>query len=109
MPKKTQRDPEPVNIAHLKANLATYLRKAEKGGAITIVDRHRPIARLVGLESKEGARLSVDFLDTSVLLRASFKQPGALPLKSIKSEVSSELLLPEAGQFPGSSPVTNGY
>ena len=50
MKKKTTTDPQHVSIATLKAHLAKYLRQAEAGEAIIVVDRHRPIARLMGLD-----------------------------------------------------------
>ena len=57
MSKKTLHDPSSVNIAALKANLARYLRRVEAGEAITVLDRMRPIARLVGIRPGEETNL----------------------------------------------------
>ncbi|MGH9418270.1 MAG: type II toxin-antitoxin system Phd/YefM family antitoxin [Terriglobales bacterium] len=39
-----------VRIAELKAHLSQYLRAAQRGQTIVVVDRETPIARLVPLE-----------------------------------------------------------
>jgi prevent-host-death family protein len=36
-----------VGIAELKARLSEYLRTVRQGGTITILDRDRPVARIV--------------------------------------------------------------
>lgn len=43
---------EQVRIAQLKARLSHYVRLAERGERIEILDRNRPIARLVPLDDE---------------------------------------------------------
>ncbi|MCY4648374.1 MAG: type II toxin-antitoxin system prevent-host-death family antitoxin [Gammaproteobacteria bacterium] len=36
-----------VSISELKANLSRYVRKVRRGGEVQVLDRGRPVARLV--------------------------------------------------------------
>lgn len=74
-------DPQTVNIATLKANLAAYLRRAEAGESITVIDRKRPIARLVGLvdDRSDGLRI--------IPRTAKPSELAALKLQSVKTEL----------------------
>ena len=49
--KSKPKDSQQVTIATLKAHLAKYLRLAEAGQTITVVNHQRPVARLVGLQT----------------------------------------------------------
>lgn len=42
-----------VSVSQLKSKLSRYLREVRRGGEVQILDRGRPIARLVGI-SDEG-------------------------------------------------------
>jgi len=39
-----------VQIAHLKARLSEYLRQVRRGESITVLDRDKPVARLIPYE-----------------------------------------------------------
>ncbi|MFV1990589.1 MAG: type II toxin-antitoxin system Phd/YefM family antitoxin [Acidimicrobiales bacterium] len=45
-----------VGVRELKAKLSEYLSHAAAGRTVTVTDRGRPIARLVGLEASEVSR-----------------------------------------------------
>jgi prevent-host-death family protein len=38
-----------VSVSELKAQLSRYLRRVREGGEVQIVDRGKPVARLIGL------------------------------------------------------------
>jgi prevent-host-death family protein len=40
-----------IGIAELKAHLSETLRKVEDGASVVVLDRRRPVARLVPIES----------------------------------------------------------
>ncbi|PYN35421.1 MAG: hypothetical protein DME01_12180 [Candidatus Rokuibacteriota bacterium] len=50
-----------AKIANLKNNLSRYLDHVRRGGSVTVLDRDRPVARLVPLPH-EGARGASDRL-----------------------------------------------
>jgi prevent-host-death family protein len=50
-----------AKIANLKNNLSRYLDHVRRGGSVTVLDRNRPVARLVPLPH-EGARGASDRL-----------------------------------------------
>jgi len=50
-----------AKIANLKNNLSRYLDHVRRGGSVTVLDRDRPVARLVPLPL-EGARGASDRL-----------------------------------------------
>lgn len=43
-----------VSVSELKAHLSRYLRRVREGGEIQVVDRGKPIARLVGAGDSAG-------------------------------------------------------
>ena len=45
-----------VAISDLKARLSAHLRAVRRGDVLTILDRRRPIAKIVPLDSDEGWR-----------------------------------------------------
>lgn len=44
----------PVSVSDLKARLSHYLRQVRRGGEIQILDRGRPVARLVAMPPDGG-------------------------------------------------------
>jgi prevent-host-death family protein len=50
-----------AKIANLKNNLSRYLDHVRRGGSVTVLDRDRPVARLVPLPH-DGARGAADRL-----------------------------------------------
>jgi prevent-host-death family protein len=45
---------ETVSVSQLKAKLSRYLRDVRRGGEVQVLDRGRPIARLVGISDEDG-------------------------------------------------------
>jgi len=45
-----------VSVSELKAHLSRYLREVRRGGEVQIVDRGRPVARLVAVIDPAGER-----------------------------------------------------
>jgi prevent-host-death family protein len=45
---------ESVSVSELKAKLSRYLREVRRGGEVQVLDRGRPIARLVGMPTGDG-------------------------------------------------------
>jgi prevent-host-death family protein len=45
---------ETVSVSELKAKLSRYLREVRRGGEVQVLDRGRPIARLVGMATDDG-------------------------------------------------------
>lgn len=43
-----------VSVSELKAKLSRYLREVRRGGEVQVLDRGRPIARLVGMGTDDG-------------------------------------------------------
>lgn len=41
-----------VGVSELKANLSAYLRRVREGEVVTVMNRDRPVARIVALEEK---------------------------------------------------------
>jgi prevent-host-death family protein len=62
-----------VGIADLEARLSHYLRGVRRGGEVVILDRDRPVARIVPY-SASTRELSIR------LPRAGSAAPGAVPL-----------------------------
>ena len=46
-----------VRIAELKARLSEYLRRVRRGHVLTVLDRDRPVARLVPYQESEPVRV----------------------------------------------------
>jgi prevent-host-death family protein len=62
-----------VSVSDLKAHLSRYLREVRRGGEVQILDRGRPVARLVGLASQPAA----DDDHRERLVRAGLLRPGS--------------------------------
>jgi prevent-host-death family protein len=62
---------ESVGIADLKSRLSEYLRKVRGGRAIVVLDRDRPIARIVPYEGERAP------------LKVRSPAPGAPPLHRV--------------------------
>jgi prevent-host-death family protein len=60
-----------VRIADLKARLSEHLRAVRRGRSLTVLDRDRPIARIVPFEGEHGP------------LRVRSPRPGAPPLARV--------------------------
>jgi prevent-host-death family protein len=48
-----------VRIAELKAKLSEYLREVRRGHSITVLDRDKPVARLIPYETEAAQPLRV--------------------------------------------------
>jgi prevent-host-death family protein len=62
-----------VSVSELKAHLSRYLRDVRRGGEVQVLDRGRPVARLVGLASEPAAP---DDEERERLVRAGILRPG---------------------------------
>lgn len=60
-----------VRIADLKARLSEHLRVVRRGRTLTVLDRDRPVARIVPYEEKRRA------------LTVRSPRPGAVPLARV--------------------------
>jgi antitoxin (DNA-binding transcriptional repressor) of toxin-antitoxin stability system len=69
-----------VNIATLKAKLSEYLRLAQSGETIKILDRRRPIAELSGIHLTDDQQMAHDLVRTG---RAEWHggKPEVKPIK----------------------------
>jgi prevent-host-death family protein len=74
-----------VSISDLKSHLSEHLRRAEAGEVIEVMDRARPIAKVVPMES-DGAGLELIPAERSfVSVRAVRLPPAALQMSSIEA------------------------
>lgn len=81
-----------VPVSQLKAKLSEHLRRVETGGTVIVLDRKRPIARLVPLES------DVDGLEIVPASR-SFASVRGIQTKRVVARMSSlEALRIDRGQ-----------
>ncbi|WP_052666785.1 type II toxin-antitoxin system Phd/YefM family antitoxin [Nitriliruptor alkaliphilus] len=62
-----------VSVSELKAHLSRYLRDVRRGGEVQVLDRGRPIARLIGLSP---GSTNPDDDDRERLVRAGVLRPG---------------------------------
>jgi prevent-host-death family protein len=62
-----------VSVSELKAHLSRYLRDVRRGGEVQVLDRGRPVARLVGIASESAAP---DDDDRQRLVRAGILRAG---------------------------------
>lgn len=60
---------ESVSVSELKAQLSRYLRRVREGGEVQIVDRGKPVARLVGVGEIGTGRSQVERLIADGALR----------------------------------------
>ena len=81
-----------VNIAELKAKLSQYLRQVRSGGEVVVMDRDRPVARLLPyVEPSRKPKLNIRKAARPVRAIESLQLP---PIKRLKRDVV-ELLLEE--------------
>ncbi len=69
-----------VSVSDLKAHLSRYLREVRRGGEVQILDRGRPVARLVGLSSEPA---TADHDHRERLVRTGLLRPGTGPSLAI--------------------------
>jgi prevent-host-death family protein len=62
-----------VSVSELKAHLSKYLRDVRRGGEVQVLDRGRPVARLIGLTAESTAP---DDADRERLVRAGILRAG---------------------------------
>ncbi len=58
-----------VSVSELKAQLSRYLRRVREGGEVQIVDRGKPVARLVGAGASGAEGGQVERLVADGILR----------------------------------------
>jgi prevent-host-death family protein len=85
-----------VSVSELRAHLSRYLRDVQRGGEVQVLDRGRPVARLVGLAPDAAATRDDEreHLVRAGVLRAGTGDSGYLldtPPLDLSTEVSSAL------------------
>ncbi|MGI9034048.1 MAG: type II toxin-antitoxin system Phd/YefM family antitoxin [Acidimicrobiales bacterium] len=80
-----------VKIAQLKDQLSKHLRDVEQGGEVEVMDRNRPIARLVPVPPDDGSVRIVAARLPFTNIRDRRYPPANWPCRSL------ELLLEERG------------
>ncbi len=81
---------EKATISELRKHLGAYLEKVRAGESVLILDRNRPVARLVGVAGRDPADDRLARLESEGLLRRAL---GPIPKE----------LLEEAPPKPGKS------
>ena len=66
-----------VSISELKANLSRYVREVRRGGEVQVLDRGRPVARLVPPAAEDNREVR-ERLISQGLLRAGKGGAGAI-------------------------------
>jgi prevent-host-death family protein len=74
-----------VAISELKSHLSEHLRSAEEGETIEVMDRARPIARVVPIESEAGALEIVAPLRSFSSVRGRRLPPLRLAMTSLEA------------------------
>jgi prevent-host-death family protein len=74
-----------VAISELKSHLSEHLRSAEAGETIEVMDRARPIARVVPIASEAGALEIIAPLRSFASVRNVRLPPVRLPLSSLEA------------------------
>jgi prevent-host-death family protein len=86
-----------VNIAKLKARLSEYIRAARAGETIRILDRRREVARLSGVQTREGTRVAQTLVERGIADWRGGK-PMIKPLKPRKGPAHlAEAVLEDRG------------
>jgi prevent-host-death family protein len=80
-----------INVAELKAHLSSYLRMAQDGEHIVVMDRKTPIAEIVPIARERGAPWAR--LARSGLVRPGTQDWGSLETSALKKRVSAAKLL----------------
>lgn len=81
---------ETVNVRTLRNEYARLIARAEAGEAVTIVRRGRPVARLVPIADRAGARVNWD---------ESAAHARRLPRRLLKAEQVREVLDESRGRY----------
>ncbi|MFN2427816.1 MAG: type II toxin-antitoxin system Phd/YefM family antitoxin, partial [Candidatus Binatia bacterium] len=68
---------EVATISQLKDKLSAYLAKVKAGHSVLILDRNRPVARIVGVEGADSGDDRISRLERAGLMRRA-KQPLSL-------------------------------
>ncbi len=82
---------EKATISELRKHLGAYIEKVRAGESVLILDRNRPVARLVGVAAQEPADDWLARLESEGLLRRAtgpipkelLEEPPAKPGKSV--------------------------
>ena len=72
-----------VAISELKAHLSEHLRSAEAGETLEVMDRARPIARIVPMGSESAGLELIPALNTFASVRAVRLGPAKLLMSSL--------------------------
>lgn len=75
-----------VSVTELKANLSRYLDMVQRGSEVQVLDRNRPIARLVGLGADRVATKKEESEKLDRLERAGLIRRGKGDIRSFLDE-----------------------
>jgi prevent-host-death family protein len=78
-----------IGVAELKDHLSEHLRAVEQGGEVIVLDRKRPIARIVPIVGSSGRVRVVPPARTFAEIRDRRRTPAGWPISS------TELLMEE--------------
>ncbi len=89
---------EKVTISQLKNNLSAFLKKVRAGESVLILDRNRPVARLVGVAGQGPADDRLARLESEGLVRRALgpipkellEEPPPKPGKSVLEALIEE-------------------
>jgi prevent-host-death family protein len=66
-----------ASISELKARLSAYLREVRKGGEVQILDRGKPVARLVSMDADRVGENEADHQRRQRLIASGVLRPGS--------------------------------
>ncbi|MEO5569274.1 MAG: type II toxin-antitoxin system prevent-host-death family antitoxin [Gemmatimonadaceae bacterium] len=69
-----------IGVAELKARLSEYLRIARNGGEVTVMDRDRPIARIVAYDPMQSLAVREPLVAYKNLGSIKLPPPASLPI-----------------------------
>jgi antitoxin (DNA-binding transcriptional repressor) of toxin-antitoxin stability system len=88
-----------VNIAKLKNELSSYLKKVRSGEDVLILDRHQPIARISAVQSLHATssdEVLCSDLEAKGIIQCSVKElPSTQALQKLAVKIPQEISLVE--------------
>ena len=81
-----------ASVSELKARLSAYLREVRQGGEVQVLDRGKPVARLVPLATEDVADQATDKRRRERLIASGVLRPGTgIDLTTQPLQVSAKL------------------
>ena len=66
-----------ASVSELKARLSAYLREVRQGGEVQVLDRGKPVARLVSLDAGRVEQNDADHQRRQRLIASGILRPGS--------------------------------